>query len=283
MTMDMMRTASTKTMKIMAMMIVMLASSALVAAAANARTRITIYATMPSSNKDLSAIARKQKYDLEHLNNKNIDIDIVYLTHSAQRSFIQSHIQECGKSALEVYDSLQDVNHHIQTEIFKWCAMATTQNADIISYIDSSSPIINSKAMERLMTDPIMQTKNVAVMDDATLTVHGAYMQLMNTAENQEFAMKMVHYITSKTDMEVLQSHTLLVPRTIYDYVNKNKAKWYPLQLSCRKGSANSSNTVRDHFTCATGYCCSIQDTVQQTTLLLSRNYKSFPSQYDEK
>ena len=245
------------------------------AAAAAPRTRMTIYATMPSSNKDLSAVARKQKHDLEYLNSDAIEMDVVYLSHKGERDFIQSHIQECGKAALDVYDSLQDMNHHIQTEIFKWCAMATTKDADIITYIDSSCPIINSKALGGLMTDPLMmmRNKNVAVMDDTTRTVHGSYMQLLNNVENREFSMKMLQYITAQTDIEVLQSHTLLIPRTVYDYIQRKKANWYPLQLSCRKETAGTDTAVRDHSTCATGYCCSIQDTNHQTTLLLSRNY----------
>ena len=257
-------------------------------------TTMTLYSTLPSSNPDLSAVARKQKHDLEQLkkrqnskkNGGGVDLNIIYLTLKGQRNFLVTHVKECGSHALEVYDSLQDMNHHIQTEIFKWCAMVATHNTQVVAYMDSSSPIINISALEQVMMSMHQNHKSVAIFDETTQTVHGSYLQLVMNDENRALATKMLHYLTTSEDPEqharVLQSHVLLIPRTMYQFIQNQKQShhhWYALQLSCRQGRSATSGggstttAVRDHFTCATGYCCSIQDPNQQATLFLSRHF----------
>jgi Glycosyltransferase sugar-binding region containing DXD motif len=247
---------------------------------------ITIYSTIPS-NKEYAAVARKQMHDIHMYQTQadNTMINVHYLTTAEQRSYIQSHINECSTNALHIFDSLQNINHHIQTEIFKWCALSTTTSTtgtttnskdDIIAYIDSSCPIMNMSSIRSLLS--IDQRKNVAVVDESTSTIHGSYLQMFNTKENQNFAKQMLHFIVNQIDIDVLQSHAILIPRTLYETIhNKMKQSWYLLQLSCRKQQRNnmiqSNDVVRDHFTCSIGYCCSIQDTTAGTTVLLSRNY----------
>jgi Capsular polysaccharide synthesis protein len=230
-----------------------------------AKRSVAVYSTMPPKEK--ASVARKQKLDWEQISTPKDDLSISYLSKSEQRDFLQKH--ECP-NAVKVFDQLQ-ANVPMQSEIYKWCALATT-SADVAIWMDSACPIINMKAVQKIVSNPY----NVAVVDESTNSTHGSYIQLQVTKESKEFASKMLQLIVT-AELDHLQSRALLIPQTTYKFISRvdsNMMDWYELTLSCRKGTAQEQMASQNHLACPTGvYCCSIQDTKAEQTLLLSRHF----------
>ena len=226
-----------------------------------AKRSIAVFSTMPPKEK--ASVARKQKLDWEQISG---DVSISYFTVAEQRAFLQK--KECP-NAIKVFDQLQ-ANLPMQAEIFKWCALSTT-TADVAVWMDSSCPIINMKAVQKIVSN----SYNVAVMDETTNSTHGSYVQMQTTKESKEFAAKMLQLIVT-SELDHLQSRALLIPQTTYKMIKQmdSTKDWHSLTLSCRKGTAQEQLSSKNHLSCPTGgYCCSIQDTQAEQTLFLSRQY----------
>lgn len=264
-------------------------------------TTVAVFAAMPSQDAD-AAVARKQQYDLERMagllhNNDGalllggatvVVVTVQYLTVEQQRAFLRERGENCvtttttatseTTTAAAVFDTLPE-GSSMQTEVFKWCALATA-TADTSLWLDSSSPILSTAALQTTLSLTRSSSsssssihENVAVLDDSNSIIHGSYLQLRNTEANKLLARRMLQLLL-QTELAVLQTHALLVPRALHDLISKENGKdWYYLHLSCRKGTAKQQQESRSHLTCPTGYCCSIQDVAAEATLMMSRHY----------
>jgi Glycosyltransferase sugar-binding region containing DXD motif len=225
---------------------------------------VIIFSSMPSTEK--SSVARKQIDDLQRLSSfSSADATVLYLTLDAQRAFLQERSEACssdGVTAAHAFDALQGNSVEMQTEIFKWCAFATSTH-DITVWLDSSSPILNAAAVNDAM---LMQT-NIAVRDGDV--IHGSYLQMTTTEGKKLLALAMLRLLLL-TDPLVLQTHALLMPKALHDTILRSEADWTYWRVSCRKEAGRHLN--RNHLACPTAsYCCSIQD--GKTTILMSHHY----------
>jgi Glycosyltransferase sugar-binding region containing DXD motif len=256
--------------------------------AANTKMTVAVYASMPSEE---DAVARKQQYDLEHIRS-SLDtisqLDIHYLTETQQRAFLEDRSEVCadghGITAVSVWDSLQGTSASVmhKTELFKWCALAAA-TTDMSLWLDSHSPILNGAALEEVLRSH----DNVAVGDDSSSgsgIIHGSYLQMRTTVTSKQLAQQMLQMLL-QTDPVVVQTHALLVPRTLHALLEKANDDWYYLHLKCRKGTAKQQQESRSHLACPVGYCCSIQDRTAGTTVMVSRHYvvpyQSIPEHHD--
>lgn len=259
----------------------LLLQSAVSAAPLNRSNKIyvTVYAALPPP--ESAAVARKQRFDLEHLDEGLLDVSVTYLTQDEQLLFLQERSEPCSSgsvTAAAVVDAMSG-SSTLRAELFKWCALATAPADTTSLWLDSGSPILNSGALQ----STLLSHDNVAVFDGAN--IHGSYFQMRTTEPSKMLALRMLQLLM-QTDIAVLESHALLVPRTLHDLiVSMESTDWYSLQLSCRKGTAQQQQESRNHLACPTGYCCSIQDATAGTTVMMSRlyiiPYQSIP-EYDQ-
>jgi Glycosyltransferase sugar-binding region containing DXD motif len=220
-----------------------------------------IFSSMPST--ETSAVARKQIDDVQRLS--SAEATVLYLTLEAQRAFLQERSEACssgGVTAVHAFDALQGKSVEIQTEIFKWCAFATSTH-DTAVWLDSSSPILNTAAVN----DALLMQTNIAVRDGDV--IHGSYMQMTTNESNKLLALAMLRLLL-QTDPLVLQTHALLIPKALHDAILKSKADWTYWRVSCRKEDGRHHN--HNHLACPTAsYCCSVQD--GRTTVLMSHHF----------
>lgn len=236
---------------------------------------LVVFSSLPASgtaDEGSTAVARKQLFELQNhpgLNNNKeiIELKIQYLTGDEQRQFLLDRVEECsfrGVAAAHVFEFLQGRNEEIQSEIFKWCALATS-SFDVSVWLDSRSPILNMAAFQ----STVSSHQNVAVVDSDL--IHGSYLKLMASKSNKTLALHMLQTLL-KADLKVLQSYALLVPKTLKKFIAETETDWQYLNLSCRKGASPQVPMGQSNTVCpTTGYCCSIQDA--RTTILLSRHY----------
>lgn len=256
-------------------------------AAAETR-RIHVYAAIPSSsgagvgNEEQhqdAAAARKQQHDLSRLaaSAAGSVVELHYLTHEEQLTFLQEH---CSSNAVALWNAWEGAEHlhHLQTEIYKWCALSTsttTSGGDedaIKVWIDSQSPILASLELQKLWTT----AGNVAVVDKETVSssepiVHGSYLQI--TGDNNSVPVRMLETLMKPEIQQMLPTHALLIPHQTYNWIRSQNGEgddlnssWTFLNLSCRNRKAKTEK----HLECAKGYCCSIQS--ESATLLMSRH-----------
>lgn len=253
----------------------LLPTTALGAVMSKKKISVAVYSVLPSP--DAAEVARKQMHDLENSpdDTTQLDLTLNYLTLDQQRAFLLEHSEQCavkGVTAVTVFDALND-STSMQSELYKWCALATLTSQDMVLWLDSHSPILDAAALQRTLRTH----DNVAVVLDeknphGSSSIHGSYFQMRNTAKNRQLAKQMLE-ILLQTETALLQTHALLVPHTLHGLIQKHNENWYLLQLKCRQGTATQQQESRSHLACPTGYCCSIQDVNAGRTLMISRHY----------
>lgn len=218
---------------------------------------------------------------------------VVSLTGPEQRQYVQSH---CA-SAISKLDALvQRELPHLATEVFKYCALASTP---VAVYIDAVSPLLIR--LQTLLTR--RPSSSIAVLGNSYFpeTIHGSLMVLRQT--HKEVAKEMMQVLVD-TSVDVLAASPLLLPRTLYAIIAMQQSDktlragqmgngWYlleqtcsldPLQRSTPRLSWTDTNTYRAAHHCPdkSGFCCSVYDTELQETVMMSRHpilpFQSIPN-----
>lgn len=236
----------------------------LVAQTCNARTT-TVFSAIQSSE---DAVARKQQFDLQQLRN----VQAVFLNAHEQRLFLAS---TCGDSALNAWDAMEKKQMPLmQTELFKWCALSSSTATELVAFLDSSSPILSLGSLAQV----IQNHGNVAITDESAIEsrIHGTYIQLKQG--NHGVPQKMMDLLTS-TSVDVLRKSVSLIPQLLHAMIEKDENEWYYLSLKCQS-RARDALSAENSGECpaSSGYCCSIQDLHQKSTVFLSR-YAVIPYQ----
>ena len=212
-----------------------------------------------ASNADV--VSRKQQFDLQQLRN----VQLVFLEEKEQRDFVSS---SCGEVAVAAWDKM-DLGQltSLKTELFKWCALSSSNPTDVVAFLDSSSPILSTISLSQI----IQSRGNVAIVDESENTnkIHGAYIQLQ-TKEQSSLPRKMMDLIL-QNEIHVLQKHGLLIPQSIYQTIESDGDEWYHLFLQCHSSPAEPTTQLHQ-CSPSSGYCCSVQDRELGKTILLSRH-----------
>jgi len=273
-----------------------LPSFATAATTTTTRSTIHVYAALPSNDDGAdeqdAAVARKQQHDLSRLAAPAgastppmvARVELHYLTHPEQLAFLQEH---CSNAVVSLWNAWESADHlrHLQTELYKWCALSSTNgnndrndNDDILKvWIDSQSPILALSELQKLWKT----AENVAVVDQQKSAcssrgepmVHGSYLQIAGNANS--VPRRMLEMLMQPEIQQMLPTHALLIPRQTYKWISSShggddldnsSSSWTFLNLSCRNRNAKTDK----HLECAKGYCCSIQN--ESATLLMSRH-----------
>ena len=230
-----------------------------------------------NNNDPDAAVTRKQQHDLQKLatqTNGALQVKLYYLTHEEQWSFVQEYCP----AAVTLWKEWETAPHlqNWQTEIYKWCALSSSQSAKgddantIKIWIDSQSPILASSELLKLWNTG----GNVAVLDQEQgstsneMMVHGSYLQIGNN-KNTILPRRMLELLLKEPDMaQLLPVHALLIPKQTHRWIQADgeTVDWTFLNLSCRDRKVTNDK----HLECAKGYCCSIQS--DSATVLMSRH-----------
>ena len=180
----------------------------------------------PSSNQQTAA---KLQQDL-----RNCDIadPIVLDTKNPPQDLVSS----CPgvPERLEVLTGPSAQQPHLAMEVLKYCALSLHPGS---SYIDSESPLMVS--LDGLLS----RDSNVAILNDPFLqkTIHGSFLKLQDPSVAKDMLQ-----ILLTTNLHVLESNPLLLPKSLYDIIatragvgklsagpNGDTNSWYLWQHSC--------------------------------------------------
>jgi hypothetical protein len=262
--------------------------------------KITVYASFPRSQEQQNPVAAKQRQDLmgQASDTASVILEPIYLDLDQQLDFVKSN--SCGETAVARFNQLaQRQQEHLATELWKYCALKETKDADAVAYIDSNSPLVVGLQdfLSRLPSD-----SSVAVLGDAYFprSIHGSLLVLR--ADDHVHVAERMLTVLLDTSLAALETNPFLIPRTLHALIaaqvvdqgddplrpGRNGDSWYLLEQKChvdplRRSSSEQlssswtdSQSYRLNHACPAkaGYCCFVLDQahMMSETILMSRH-----------
>jgi hypothetical protein len=204
-----------------------------------------------------------------------------------------------GDSSSNVLERLETLKQskqpHLALELLKYCAMEHYQGG---LYIDSQSPL--TITLEHILAKTSADGTSLAVVNDpkiAPKSIHSSILYISKAQGNNNGVVKGMIEILMNTNLQILESSPLLLPKSLYDFIatdanmtplapGNNNNRWYLLQHSCNLSAllgqrqvtapissyALNSHRLTQNCPEPNGFCCSVFDSVTHLPAMITKH-----------